>query len=340
MATFRRPEGVQGAMIPASQIPCPNKIQQVIDAGRQERVWNKVVSGIKSDLSTTLSAPPPDPDNQQPTAEDVFDAFLLEHIQATRWSRYIVPGSASRVFDGSLFVYHNPCANFWNLYNLAKGLFSEIGIRLLKSGCVWEARIPIGTLTDKGFVDSGLAAVEKTLLRHTGNLDPTPDTSAKMVKPTVREIELERGMKRLNESVVAERAYCERWDVESKLPATASVIEPAPEPEPTTDNALGDRLTSLLKETDKFFPERHFEYPLLYEPTGRPVMAVANADNFLACQELMQNPTDPRAWHYACKTAARRSSHHSGSMDEVIKYIVLAARCLNHANRLESQAVC
>ena len=119
----------------------------------------------------------------------------------------------------------------------------------------------------------------------------------------------------------------------------APVIEPTPPTsQPSTDD-IGDRLTSLLKETDKFFSERHFEYPLLYNSTGRPVMAVANADNFLECQELAQNPTDPRAWHYACKTAARRSSHHSGSMDEVIKYIVLAAHCLNIANRLESQAV-
>ena len=123
-------------------------------------------------------------------------------------------------------------------------------------------------------------------------------------------------------------------------PEPAPVIEPTPPTsQPSTDNALGDRLTALLKETDKFFPERHFEYPLLYDPAGRPIMAVATPDNFLACQELAQNPTDPRAWHYACKTAARRSSHHSGSMNEVIKYIVLAAHCLNHANRLESREV-
>ena len=128
--------------------------------------------------------------------------------------------------------------------------------------------------------------------------------------------------------------------IASELPAAppAPTPEPAPviEPEP---NDIGDRLTALLKETDKFFPERHSEYPLLYDPAGRPIMAVATPDNFLACQELAQNPTDPRAWHYACKTAARRSSHHSGSMNEVIKYIVLAAHCLNHANRLESREV-
>ena len=132
--------------------------------------------------------------------------------------------------------------------------------------------------------------------------------------------------------------FGEDVQLESTPAAPAPVIEPEP-PTPEPDNALGDRLTDLLKETDKYFPERHFEYPLLYDPTGRPIMAVANTDNFLECQELVQNPTDPRAWHYACKTAARRSSHHSGSMNEVIKYIVLAAHCLNIANRLELQGV-
>ena len=129
-------------------------------------------------------------------------------------------------------------------------------------------------------------------------------------------------------------------EVLAKANGVLSITDDAPPaPEPITDNALGDSLTALLKETDKYFPERHFEYPLLYDPTGRPVMAVANADNFLGCQELVQNPTDPRAWHHASKTAARRSSHHSGSMDEVIKYIVLAAHCWNHATRLESREV-
>ena len=113
---------------------------------------------------------------------------------------------------------------------------------------------------------------------------------------------------------------------------------PTPTPEPTADN-IGDRLTSLLRSTDKYFPDRHHEMPLCYDIEGRPIMAVANADNFLECQELVENPTDPRAWHYACKTAARRSSHHSGSMDEVIKYIVLAAHCLNISKRLESREV-
>ena len=167
--------------------------------------------------SITDDAPKPAPaPSPLPTIEKVFDAFLPHHIESTRWGRYILPGPASRVFDGSIFIYNDPCGNFWSLYNLAKGLFSEAGIRLLKSGCVWEARIPIDVLTDKGFVDSGLASVEKTILTHTG-IDPTSDdTETKPVKLTVREIELERGMKRLNESVEAEKAYWDRWDVEAK----------------------------------------------------------------------------------------------------------------------------
>ena len=193
--------------------PEPVQVPNATHIGARFQEWGNVANSIASELPAPVIEPSP-----LPTIGEVFTAFLPQHIAKTRWSRYIVPGSASRVFDGTIFVYNDPCANFWTLHAIAKGLFSEIGIRLLKSGCAWEARIPIDVLTDKMFVDSGLAAVEKTLLRHTGNFDPTPDTSAARfpAKPTVREIELARGMKRLNESVAAERAYCERWDVEAK----------------------------------------------------------------------------------------------------------------------------
>ena len=217
------------------------------DAESRERAWARISKSMAVETTSFPTTPKSTPPAPAPTIEKVFDAFLPQHIQATRWSRYIVPGSASRVFDGSLFVYHNPCANFWNLYNLAKGLFSEVGIRLLKSGCAWEARIPIDVLTDKMFVDSGLAAVEKTLLRHTGNFDPTPDTSAARcpAKPTVREIELTRGMKQLNESVAAEKAYWDRWDVEAKrrvaMRLDAERVEQQAEADACDTSELGEK---------------------------------------------------------------------------------------------------
>ena len=94
------------------------------------------------------------------------------HIEGSRWGRYIAPGPASRVSTtGTIFQYHDPCPNFWDLYELSKGIFRDLGIRLSKSDGVWIAHIPIRVLTDTVFVDSGLAAVERTLLAHTG-IDP------------------------------------------------------------------------------------------------------------------------------------------------------------------------
>ena len=64
--------------------------------------------------------------------------------------------------------------NFWDLYELSKGIFRDLGIRLSigpslsRPNGAWIAHIPIRILTDTVFVDSGLAGVERTLLAHTG----------------------------------------------------------------------------------------------------------------------------------------------------------------------------
>ena len=103
-----------------------------------------------------------------PTIEELFEKALPVHIQGSRWGRYIAPGPASRVSNGTIFQYHDPCPNFWDLYELSKGIFRDLGIRLSKSDGAWIAHIPIRVLTDKVFIEGGLAAVERTLLAHTG----------------------------------------------------------------------------------------------------------------------------------------------------------------------------
>ena len=152
-------------------LPAPASVKQLETARTFNSDWTAVAADIA--LGET---------SQIPTIGEVFDVFLPRYIESTRWGRYIVPGPSSRVFDGTIFVYHNPCSPFWNLYNLANGLFSNLGIRLSKSDSLWEARIPIRCLTDKVFVDSGLEAVEKTLLAHTG-IDPTPALSPATIPP-------------------------------------------------------------------------------------------------------------------------------------------------------------
>ena len=112
------------------------------------------------------------PKPETPTIEQLFEIALPRHIEGSRWGRYIVTGPASRVFNGTIFQYHAPCSNFWDLYELSKGIFRDLGIRLSKfPNGVWVAHIPIRALTDTVFVERGLAGVERTLLAHTG-IDP------------------------------------------------------------------------------------------------------------------------------------------------------------------------
>ena len=99
-----------------------------------------------------------------PTAEELLSETLPQLIEASRWGIYVIPSKECRVFDGTTFIHVDPHPPFWNLYNLAKGIFLDLGITLKKSTKgVWVARIPICVLTDRCFVESGLAGVEKTL---------------------------------------------------------------------------------------------------------------------------------------------------------------------------------
>ena len=84
--------------------------------------------------------------------------------------------------------------------------------------------------------------------------------------------------------------------------------------------------------------QRHTLFPVLYDETGRPAMAVATVDEFLHCQELADNPTDIETWRNASMSAARRAFRHADTMDECRKYVIIAVHCLNKVKRLEKQA--
>jgi len=139
--------------------------------GHQHTNWGHIASDIATDISP-MPEPNPSPNGEaSPSIDEIFAESLPLFIEASRWGRYISIGPASRIHDNTTFLYHNPSPNFWDLYELAKGIFRNLGIRLSKRGGTWVAHIPIKCLTDKVFVESGLEAVEKTLLAHTG-MDP------------------------------------------------------------------------------------------------------------------------------------------------------------------------
>ena len=153
-------------------LPHPNAIPTPEARLRQ---WKFAAVGIATDLTPAME---PKIEAPTPTIEELFEKALPVHIEGTRWGRYIAPGPASRVSNGTIFQYHDPCKNFWDLYELSKGIFRDLGIRLSRPNRLsspngaWIAHIPIRILTDTVFVDSGLAAVERTLLAHTG-INPT-----------------------------------------------------------------------------------------------------------------------------------------------------------------------
>ena len=145
-------------------LPHPNVIPTPEARLRQ---WKSAAVGFAKDLTPAMN-----PEPETPTIEELFEKALPVHIEGTRWGRYIAPGPASRVSNGTIFQYHDPCKNFWDLYELSKGIFRDLGIRLSRPNGAWIAHIPIRILTDTVFIDSGLAAVERTLLAHTG-INPT-----------------------------------------------------------------------------------------------------------------------------------------------------------------------
>lgn len=147
-----------------------------------ERSWEQIAKRLAFETPTSpIPEPEKDtypssndeasPEQHTPSIDDIFAESLPLFIEASRWGRYIFPGPASQILDNTIFKYHNPCPNFWDLYTLAKGIFGDLGIRVSKERGIWVAHIPIRVLTDKVFIDSGLVSVEKTLLAHTG-IDP------------------------------------------------------------------------------------------------------------------------------------------------------------------------
>lgn len=155
----------------------PAPLQEQAEAARQGRVWQKVATAIAE--SHPIAPDPHEKAQPQATSseavvvpiETVFAEALPNMIEMSRWGRYIASGPGDDIRENTTYIYHAPCANFWELRNLAKGIFRDLGIRLAKQDGGWIAYIPIRVLTDKVFVDSGLAAVEKTLMQQTG-IDP------------------------------------------------------------------------------------------------------------------------------------------------------------------------
>lgn len=173
---------------PGSVFVTPTRIPDTVEIQQNAPDWVGVATDIARDTSLTSASEPcervsPQGDTEKtvtsdsrkdlPSIDELFAENLPRFIEATRWGRYIVAGPASRIHEnGTVFICHNPCANFWDLYELAKGIFRDLGIRVRKQGETWLAHIPIECLTDKVFLDSGLAGVEKTLLADTG-IDPS-----------------------------------------------------------------------------------------------------------------------------------------------------------------------
>ena len=145
--------GVAEAIVADTPIPPASEPRQRVSP--QGDTSNAVTGESRKDSAS----------NNSPSIDELFAENLPKFIEASRWGRYIVAGPASYIHpSGSVFVYHNPCKNFWELYELSKGIFRNLGISLRKQGATWLAHIPIECLTDKVFVESGLVGVEKTLL--------------------------------------------------------------------------------------------------------------------------------------------------------------------------------
>lgn len=136
--------------------------------------WQNAGKQMATESGNLPKADTPSPNDEalnSPSIDEVFAESLPLFIEASRWGRYISLGPASRIHDNTTYQYFNPSPNFWDLYELSKGIFRDLGIYLSKQRGTWVANIPIRVLTDKVFIESGLAAVENTLLEHTG-IDP------------------------------------------------------------------------------------------------------------------------------------------------------------------------
>ena len=181
---FQRKPGTVFVTVPepTPTVPSPESYERSWEKIAQQLAFETTTSPIPESVSEVSSQPEgcvddlcsptlPEPEKATPSIDEIFAESLPLFIEASRWGRYIFPGPASRILDNTIFKYHNPCPNFWDLYELSKGIFRDLGIRVSKERGTWVAHIPIKCFTDKVFIDSGLAASEKTLLVHTG-IDP------------------------------------------------------------------------------------------------------------------------------------------------------------------------
>ena len=143
------------------------------EAGLQQ--WKAAAIGITTDTTPTMN-----PEPETPTIEELFEKALPVHILTSRWGRYIGIGSDGLrpldfIRDGATLVHHEPNENFWELYRQAKGIFKQLGFsvkRTTRDGYpLWIVNIPIATLNDTVFFESGLAHIEAEILRPTG-IDP------------------------------------------------------------------------------------------------------------------------------------------------------------------------
>lgn len=132
----------------------PTPVKQVTNAKRAYNDWQTVGQRIASDLSV------PEP---TPTLDEVFAQSVPSFIKASRWGKYIEPNPESSIFDNVTYLYHEPCGSFWKLYEMARGIFRDLGIRVSKQRGRWVAHLPIECLTDKVFRESGLASVARML---------------------------------------------------------------------------------------------------------------------------------------------------------------------------------
>ena len=301
------------------------------DSESRERAWSRISKSMAVDTTSFPITPNPTPPapltpepSPLPTIDEVFTAFLPQHIEKTRWGRYIVPGLDSRVWDSAIFVYQDPCESFWSLETLATGIFKDLGIRLSKTGGVWDARIPIPILTDDVFVESGLASVEKTLLAGT-SIDPSSDDSPK--SRTVRDIEIERGIKRLNERVEAENAYCKRNDVEAKRAVAMRLYEERVKPQANSDacvtgdpqQILADNETSWINDLGEKYGMEFSDIASLTDPSDHldaDALIRENGDWIENCSWAFPTDSFWVAWRKA-KNALKATGYETIKLDGI-----------------------
>ena len=161
------------------QVRNPNPVSTPV--AQQYANWMQIADNIATDLPVpSTPAPEPESEPETPTIDEVLTESLPQFIKVSRWSRYIGLGSvglrpSDYIRDNSILIHHQPNGNFWDLHQQAKHILKGLGFRLKRTTRdgypLWIVSIPISVLTDKVFIESGLAAIEAEILRPTG-IDP------------------------------------------------------------------------------------------------------------------------------------------------------------------------